>query len=59
MTCYRNWSPLADERPAVAGTRPGTERFWTSGSPEQVQSVVAQLWTNDVDVQGVPSAFLS
>lgn len=39
--------------------QPGTERFWTSGSPETVQSVVAQLWTNDVDVQAVPSAFLS
>lgn len=37
---------------------PGTERFWTSGSPAQVQSVVAQLWTNTVDVQSMPSAFL-
>ena len=38
--------------------QPGTERFWTSGSPENVQSVVTRLWTSDVDVQRVPSAFL-
>jgi glutamate racemase len=39
--------------------RPGTERFWTSGSLAEVQAVVAQLWTNRVEVQTVPSAFLS
>ena len=33
------------------GVQPGTERFWTSGSLETVQSVVARLWTNDVDVR--------
>jgi glutamate racemase len=38
--------------------QPGTERFWTSGPLAQVQSVVAQLWTNNVDIQSVPSAFL-
>jgi glutamate racemase len=37
----------------------GTERFWTSGAAERVQSVLAQLWPNAVDVQGLPSAFLS
>lgn len=37
----------------------GTERFWTSGAPEKVRPVVAQLWANGVDVQRVPSAFLS
>jgi glutamate racemase len=41
------------------GGQPGTERFWTSGSPAKTQSVVAQLWANDVDVQSVPSAYLS
>jgi glutamate racemase len=39
--------------------QPGTERFWTSGPPERVQDVVAQLWANDVDVREVPSGFLS
>ncbi len=39
--------------------QPGMERFWTSGAPEKVQSVIAQLWANDVDVQRVPSEFLS
>jgi glutamate racemase len=39
------------------GVQPGSERFWTSGSLAKVQSVVARLWTNDVDVQRVLSAF--
>ena len=41
------------------GVQPGTERFWTSGSLAEVQAVVAQLWTNNVEVQSLPSAFLS
>lgn len=41
------------------GAQPGTERVWTSGSVEKARYVVAQLWRNDVDVQGVPSGFLS
>ena len=41
------------------GARPGTERFWTSGSLAKTQSIVAQLWTNNVDVQILPSAFRS
>jgi glutamate racemase len=35
----------------------GTERFWTSGAPDQVQPVVAQLWGKDVKVHSLPSAF--
>jgi glutamate racemase len=36
---------------------PGIERFWTSGVPRQVQSVVAQLWGKDVEVHSLPSVF--
>jgi glutamate racemase len=38
------------------GSQPGTERFWTTGSLETAQAVIAQLWTNDVDVQHLPPA---
>lgn len=31
--------------------RPGTERFWTSGAPEQVQPVVAKLWGRSVEME--------
>jgi glutamate racemase len=41
------------------GSQPGTERFLTSGSPDKVQSVVAQLWTSKVVVQSLPPAFSS
>lgn len=37
-------------------TRPGTERFWTSGSPALVQPVIAELWAPDVDVQQMPAS---
>jgi glutamate racemase len=36
---------------------PGTERFWTSGAPDQVQPVVAQLWGKNVEVRSLPSEF--
>lgn len=35
-------------------SRPGTESFWTSGSPDRVRSVIAQLWGRDVDVRALP-----
>jgi len=34
----------------------GTERFWTTGSPEQVASVIEQLWSGKVDVRSMPVA---
>ena len=37
-----------------AGTTPGTERFWTSGSREQVLPVMAKLWGRDISVQMLP-----
>ena len=35
-------------------TRRGSERFWTTGSPDRVRSVIAQLWGGDVDVRAIP-----
>lgn len=37
-----------------ASTVPGTERFWTSGSTEQVLPVMAKLWGRDISVQMLP-----
>ena len=37
----------------------GTEQFWTSGIPAQVQPVIAQLWGKLVAVQSLPLAYLS
>jgi glutamate racemase len=34
----------------------GVERFWTSGSPESVQPVVARLWAGDVRVARMTDA---
>lgn len=36
---------------------PGIERFWTSGIPDRVESVVAKLWGKDVKVE--PLSLLS
>jgi glutamate racemase len=35
-------------------THAGTERFWTSGSPESVGPVIARLWSADVAVERIP-----
>jgi glutamate racemase len=36
-------------------TRHGSERFWTTGSPDLVRDVIAQLWgTSGVEVRAVP-----
>jgi glutamate racemase len=34
--------------------RRGSETFWTTGPPDRVRAVVAQLWAGDVDVRAVP-----
>jgi glutamate racemase len=34
----------------------GTERFWTSGSPESVRPVIARLWSADVAVERISDA---
>jgi glutamate racemase len=36
------------------GDRPGTERFWTTGSLTTSRSIVNDLWAKDVDMQAVP-----
>lgn len=34
--------------------RPGAEQFWTSGAPNDVQSVIARFWNADVTVRRLP-----
>ncbi|MBI3562249.1 MAG: glutamate racemase [Gammaproteobacteria bacterium] len=34
----------------------GTEQFWSSGSPQQVQAVITQLWGKTVKVTPLPAA---
>lgn len=36
--------------------REGTERFWTSGQPELVRPVTAQLWAREVDMRALPES---
>jgi glutamate racemase len=38
----------------AAEPRAGMETFWTTGSPEQVATVIEQLWSRRVDVRPVP-----
>lgn len=40
-------------------SQPGTERFWTSGDPAHVRSVVAQLLGKEVEMQPLPTEFAS
>ena len=35
----------------------GTEQFWTSGLPIQVQPVVAKLWGENVDIRSLSPAY--
>ena len=39
----------------AAESRTGTETFWTTGSPEQVASVMEQLWSHSVEVRPLPT----
>ena len=34
----------------------GSESFWTTGSPDQVRAVIAELWAGDVEVRSIPTA---
>lgn len=38
-------------------TKQGTERFWTSGSPQRVGPVITQLWGNTVGVEELPVTY--
>ena len=38
--------------------QPGRDRFWTSGSLATAHAAIAQLWTNDVEVNGLPTSSL-
>jgi glutamate racemase len=46
---------LTDRNLLSTRERPGVERFWTSGVPEDVQAVVARLWDAAVHVKALPS----
>ncbi|MFH2121089.1 MAG: glutamate racemase [Pseudomonadota bacterium] len=37
--------------------RSGTERFWTSGAPDDVKPVISQLWNADVEVRRLPKRY--
>jgi len=37
----------------------GEERFWTSGSPDDVKPVISQLWNADVEVRRLPKRYCS
>ena len=37
--------------------KPGVERFWTSGAPEQVREVITQLWGKTIEVEPLPDWF--
>jgi glutamate racemase len=41
---------LVEQRLLSGGTGEGSERFWSSASPQRVQPLIAQLWGRDVDV---------
>ncbi|MFZ4439023.1 MAG: glutamate racemase [Syntrophales bacterium] len=36
----------------------GTERFWTSGVPDDVKPVISQLWNADVEVRRLPKSHM-
>jgi glutamate racemase len=36
--------------------RRGSERFWTTGPPEQSRAVIAQLWGTSIEVAHAPAA---
>lgn len=35
-------------------SRSGAEQFWTSGTPDQAQRVISQLWEADIEVNSLP-----
>jgi glutamate racemase len=51
----RELSRRLDEGAACAPAgRAGTESVWTSGDPDSVRRVVAQLWGGDIDIMRLP-----
>jgi glutamate racemase len=37
-----------------AGSRAGTERFWSSAAPDTAQTIISQLWQVEVEVTSLP-----
>lgn len=37
-------------------TKLGTERFWTSGAPGKVRTIIEQLWGKTIDIEALPPA---
>jgi glutamate racemase len=46
---------LATANLLSTGSRAGTERFWSSASPDTAQPIISQLWQVDVDVRSLPN----
>ena len=47
---------LASANLLSAGSRAGTERFWTSAAPDKAQPVIAQLWKEDIELLSLPNS---
>jgi glutamate racemase len=47
---------LASANLLSAGSRAGTERFWTSAAPDKAQPVIAQLWKEDIELMSLPNS---
>lgn len=47
---------LAFDGLLIAEDRRGSEEFWTSGRPEDVEPVISKLWQRDVQVHSLPAA---
>ncbi|AOY56835.1 MULTISPECIES: glutamate racemase [Desulfococcus] len=41
---------------ASCGSRPGTERFWTSGPIDHARRIIGELWGSCPDVRSLPSS---
>ena len=48
---------LEDLGLAGSGTHSGTERFWTSDSRAQAESIISRLWSEDTEVMELPVKF--
>jgi glutamate racemase len=47
---------LASIKQLSPEARAGTERFWTSATPDTAQPVISQLWQAEIDVRSLPNS---
>ena len=46
---------LANANLLSTGSRAGTERFWSSATPDAAQTIISQLWQFEVEVTSLPN----